>query len=132
MLGDQIGELLGKVTGQRVIENHKVEVSYSGEGTFEGIPVTVIVTLVSIHLQDGSVHGKGKGIAMTKDSQDVATWTGQGIGRNTSSGAIRFIGSLFFKSQFGAKLGFLDNIASVFEDEIEDTGKTHMKIWNWK
>jgi hypothetical protein len=55
MLGDQIGELQGKVTGKRVIENHKVEVSYYGEGTFEGIPVTVIVTFVSIHLQDGSV-----------------------------------------------------------------------------
>jgi hypothetical protein len=52
---------------------------------------------------------------MTRDGQDMATWTGQGIGRFTSPGKIRFTGSLFFSASSNGKLAFLDNIVGVWE-----------------
>jgi hypothetical protein len=38
------------------------------------------------------MYGEGQGVITTKDGQDMATWTGQGIGK------IRFTGSTFFSA----------------------------------
>jgi hypothetical protein len=42
-------------------------------------------------------------------------WTGQGIGRITGPGKIRFTGSLFFNTSSTGKLAFLNNLVGVFE-----------------
>jgi hypothetical protein len=44
---------------------------------------------------------------MTKDGQEMAIWTGQGIGRFTSPGKIRLTGPLFFETSSTGKLAFL-------------------------
>ena len=36
------------------------------------------------------MYGKGQGVVTTKDGQEMATWTGQGIGRFSSPGKISF------------------------------------------
>ncbi|MFL6403284.1 MAG: hypothetical protein ACJ71M_07395 [Nitrososphaeraceae archaeon] len=56
---------------------------------------------------------------MTKDGHDMATWIGQGVGRFTSSGKIRFTGSLLFSASSNGKLAFLNNLAGVFEYEAD-------------
>ncbi len=43
------------------------------------------------------MYGKGQGVVTTKDGQEMATWTGQGIGRFSSPGKISFRGLLFFR-----------------------------------
>jgi hypothetical protein len=69
---------------------------------------------------------------MSKDGQEMATWTGQGIGRFIGPGKIRFIGSLFFSTASAGKLAFLNNLVGVFEYESDESGNTSSKVWEWK
>ena len=69
---------------------------------------------------------------MNKDGQEMATWTGQGIGRFIGSGKIRFAGSLFFSTASAGKLAFLNNLVGVFEYESDESGNTSSKVWEWK
>ena len=57
---------------------------------------------------------------MSKDGQELATWTGQGMGRFISPGKIRFVGSLFFSTSSTGKLAFLNNLVGVFEYESDE------------
>jgi hypothetical protein len=59
----------------------------------------------------------------------MATWTGQGIGRFTSAGKIRFIGSLFYSTSSNGKLAFFNNLVRVFEYEADKQGNTSAKVW---
>jgi hypothetical protein len=63
MLGEQIEELKGKITGQRVIEVEPptIETSVSSSGTIRGIQVTQILTFVGTPAtmsEKGVLHGK--------------------------------------------------------------------------
>ena len=78
------------------------------------------------------MHGEGQGVVMTKDGSEMATWTGQGIGRFTSAGKIRFIGSLFYSTSSNGKLAFFNNLVGVFEYEADEQGDTSAKVWEWK
>jgi hypothetical protein len=66
----------------------------------------------------------------TKDSQEMATWTGQGIGRFSSLGKISFRGSLFFRTNSkNGKLSFLNNLVGVFEYDVDEMGNYSSKVW---
>ena len=78
------------------------------------------------------MQGEGQGVVMTTDGSEMATWTGQGIGRFTSQGKIRFIGSLFFRTSSNGKLAFFNNLVGVFEYESDEQGNTSSKVWEWK
>ena len=94
MLGEQIEDLKGKITSQRVIEVEQptLETSVSSSGTIRGIQVNQILTFVdrpatttSAEGQGGGViHGKGVGTIMSGQSEEVAIFTGEGIGRIVS------------------------------------------------
>ena len=118
MLGDQIGEDKGKITSQRVLDVvdgiPKMEISFSSIGKYKGIETTEITTYWSTPRPGGALYSEGQGVLMTKDGQDMATWTGQGIGRFTSPGKIRFTGSLFFSASSNGKLAFLNNIVGKY------------------
>lgn len=119
MLGDQVGEDNGKVTSQRVIEIvngiPKIETSFSTIGKYRGVETTEIGTYRASPRPDGVMQGEGQGVVMTTDGSEMATWTGQGIGRFSSQGKIRFIGSLFFRTSSNGKLAFFNNLVGVFE-----------------
>jgi len=86
MLGEQIGEETGQVTGTRVLPDEgagpKVEVSFQSSGTTLGVHGSNIGTYISVARPDGTLFGEGQGIA-TSDEGDVVTWRGQGVGRLT-------------------------------------------------
>jgi hypothetical protein len=42
------------------------------------------------------MYGEGQGIVMDKDGQGMVSWKGQGIGKSTGPGKVRFHGSIFF------------------------------------
>ena len=75
-----------------------------------------------------TIHGEGQGVLMSKDGQEMATWTGHGVGRFTSPGKIRFVGSLFFSTASTGKLAFLNNLVGVFEYESDESGNTSAKV----
>ena len=136
MLGEQIIEEKGKITGQRVLDvgegTPKMETSFSAIGKYRGVEGTDTGTYWSTPRPGGAIYGQGQGVVMSKDGQEMATWTGQGVGRFTSTGKIRFVGSLFFSTASAGNLAFLNNLVGVFEYEADEVGNTSSKVWEWK
>jgi hypothetical protein len=100
MLGEQIAEVKGKITGQRVldIEGPSIETSLSASGSLKGIQMKETITFVGkLTNTNGIIHGKGKAVIMAGESE-LATYTGEGIGRVNPSGSINWRGSYFFST----------------------------------
>lgn len=134
MLGEQLSEFKGKVVGQRVlqIEPLLMETTISTKGTIKGVQATDLITFVGSPTNEGGViHGKGKGVLMAGKSE-IATYTGEGIGRFGPSGTIRWRGSIFLSSPSSGKLSSLNNVVGAFEAEIDAEGNFTEKSWEWK
>jgi hypothetical protein len=135
MLGEQIAELKGKIIGQRVldIEGPTIETSVSASGSIKGTQVKETLTFEGrpTTTSKGVLHGKGKGVIMAGESE-LATYTGEGVGRPSSSGSINYRGSIFYSTSSNGKLAFLNNLIGVFESDIDTEGNFSEKIWEWK
>jgi hypothetical protein len=138
MLGDLIYEAEGDLMNMRVISvedrRPKIEVTILQSVLLRGIEVTNIITYSSIPREEGgAIYTEGKGGIMTKssDSNETATWTGQGIA-HYSGQTRRDVGSIFCRTSSNGKLAFLNNMVGVFEYESEEHGTSKGKIWEWK
>src|SRR6476660_6915584 len=136
MLGDLISEEKGKISSQRVLDVEggipKIETSFSATGNYRGVETTATITYWSTPRPGGAIYGEGQGVIMSKDGQEMAPWTGQGIGRFISQGKIRITGSLFFSKASTGRLSFLNNLVGVFEYETDESGNTSAKVWELK
>ncbi len=132
MLGEQIGETKGKRIVRRVLSTDPptVEVTFEDSGHMCGVPTTGMGTYTSVIRPDGSIHGHGEGISMTQDGQ-AFTWTGTGVGKFGAGGAVSYRGMLFFRSA-SPQLAHLNNACGAFEYEVDASGDTVSKIWEWK
>jgi hypothetical protein len=132
MLGELIGETNGKRIVRRVLsmEPPTVEVSFEDAGKLIGAAATGFGTYTSVVSADGSISGHGQGGAFTQDGEMVA-WKGSGLGKFKEHGAISYRGILYYRTT-SAKLAKLNNVAGVFELEIDAEGKMHTKVWEWK
>jgi hypothetical protein len=135
MLGEMIGETRGKITGNRVLPSDgqapKIESSFQESGKMFGMEVTDMGTYWSVTRAGGMLYGEGQGITMIKDGE-MASWTGQGVGKFTGrGGAVSFRGALYYQTS-SSKLARLNSVAVVFEFEVDETGNTHGKFWEWK
>jgi len=133
MLGESIGELKGKISSQRVldVEGPTMETSISTTGSLKGVQVTEILTYVASPSSKGVLHGVGNGVITTTDGE-IATYTGEGIGRFDSSGLLKWRGAIFFETSSEGKLEFLNNIVGVFEAQLDAQGNFIDKTWEWK
>jgi hypothetical protein len=133
MLGEQFGELKGKITGQRVLdaEGPAIETNVSTTGNLAGSQVRVMLTYMGKSVSNGVLHGWGNGVVMSKEG-DVASYTGEAIGKIDSSGTVRWRGSLFYKSSSNGKLASLNNLVLVLEAEVDAEGNFSEKTWEWK
>lgn len=140
MLGEQYLELSGKITGQRVldIEGPTIETSVATKGTIKGVQVQETITFTGRPtVEKGVLHGVGQGVITTTAGSaggepEVITYTGEGVGRISSSGGVKWRGSIFSRTSSGGKLSFLNNMVGVFEAEIDADGNFSEKIWEWK
>ena len=141
MLGEQYLELSGKITGQRVldIEGPTIETSVATKGTIKGVQVQEIITFTGRPtVEKGVLHGVGQGVITTTAAgsaggePEMVTYTGEGVGRISSSGGVKWRGSIFSRTSSGGKLSFLNNMVGVFEAEIDADGNFSEKIWEWK
>jgi hypothetical protein len=134
MLGEQIGELKGKIMGQRVLDSEgpRMETTLSSTGSVRGTNVKETVTFVGSPTSAGVLHGKGHGVLMGGESE-MATFSGEAFGRISSSGNVKWRGSHFYRTMASSgKLAFLNNAVGVFEAEIDAEGNFTEKIWEWK
>jgi hypothetical protein len=135
MLGEQIGEETGQITGIRVLPDEgagpRVEVSFQQSGTLLGAQMSDMGTYVSVTRPDGSLFGDGQGVIMTDDGE-MATWRGQGVGRFTGHGtAVAYRGAIYYQTA-SQRLARLNSIAVIFEYETDESGKTAAKAYEWK
>lgn len=134
MLGDQLGEVTGVVSGFRIIAGPmgpRVETNFEGKGTFAGQDVTEIVTYWAQARMDGTFYGGADGLVVTPDTQS-AVYTGNGVGRMKGDNlAAQWRGALYYTSFSPAFAGF--NLTAVlFEFEIEPDGKAMtIRTWGW-
>lgn len=133
MLGELIGEMQGKVSSQRVIDvkGPTMETSIMASGSLKGVQVTEALTYMANTTSKGILHGVGNGI-MTTQEGDVATYTGEGIGKFDGSGILKWRGAIFFEASSEGKLGFLNNTVGVFEAQVDTGGNFTDKTWEWK
>jgi hypothetical protein len=133
MLSEFIGELKGKITGQRVlsVEGPKMETSVSASGNLRGAQVTETLTYVASRTSKGVLHGVGNGVIMSTEGE-LVTYTGEGIGKLDSSGTLKWRGAIFFTTESTGKLSSLNNQVGVFEAQVDAEGNFSDKTWEWK
>jgi hypothetical protein len=133
MLGEFIGELKGKITGQRVlsVEGPKMETSVSASGNLRGAQVTETLTYVASRTSKGVLHGVGNGVIMSTEGE-LVTYTGEGRGKLDSSGTLKWRGAIFFTTESTGKLSSLNNQVGVFEAQVDAEGNFSDKTWEWK
>jgi hypothetical protein len=131
MLGAQLGETKGKRIARRVlsIDPPTVEVSFEDSGHMFGVSTTGIGTYTSVVRPDGSIYGEGQGINMTQDGEGIS-WKGTGVGKFGPGGAVSYRGMLFFQTN-SQKLA-LGSTCAAFEYEVDASGGTTSKFWEWK
>jgi hypothetical protein len=132
MLGEQIGETKGRRLVRRVLSVNPTtaEVSFEDSGQMLGVPTTGMGSYTSVVQPDGSIFGHGQGLNMTADGEGV-TWTGTGVGHFGPGGSVSYRGMLFFHTT-SQKLARLNNACGAFEYEVDATGATVSKVWEWK
>lgn len=132
MLGEMIGELKGKMTGNRVLSVEccpKIESSFQDMGKILDVEVTNIGTFWYIFKEEGGLYGEGQGVLFANDGE-IATWKAQGIGKVKGKGA-EWIVSVFFNTS-SKKLARLNDIIGLGEFQIDEEGNSHENIWEWK
>jgi hypothetical protein len=156
MLGEQYGELKGKVIGQRVldVEGPTIETSVSASGTVKGMSVQEMITFIGTPTAEkGVIHGVGKGVLSTTGGggePEMVPYTGEGLGSLDSSGSMKWRGCVFYltRKQYYSKtsdpgsshtshgeeekLSVLNNLVGLFESEIDAAGNFSEKLWEWK
>ena len=132
MLGNQIGETKGKRLVRRVIsiDPPTAEVSFEDSGQMLGTKTTGMGSYTSIVRPDGSIYGQGQGLSMTDEGEGI-TWTGTGLGKFGPGGSVSYRGMLFFQTT-SKKLAALNNSCAAFEYDVDPSGQTVSKMWEWK
>jgi hypothetical protein len=102
-------------------EGPAIETNVSATGNLAGSQVRVTLTYMGKPVSNGVLHGLGNGVVMSMEG-DVASYTGEAIGKIDSSGTVRWRGSLFYKSSSNGELASLNNLVVVLEAEVDAEG----------
>jgi hypothetical protein len=137
MLGDQIGEVHGQITNQRVNPGEHglmptVETNFNQRGTLLGVEVTGLGTYTGQMRPDGSLVATGQGVLRSPDGSSRASWQGQGVGQFAPDGrSINWRGSVIYTSDSPA-FAELRTTLGVFEFTSTAEGGAEGKLWAWK
>lgn len=136
MLGELLFEIKGRLAGSRVLnaDEYKVEHYMIEEGKFKDSEITILGTFWTIPVGKNVTYVESQGIITTKDSQDNTTFRGYGIEHSKEQVGASFRGSVFWKSSISTngKLSSLNKKIGVFETEVDDSGNSIEKVWEWK
>jgi hypothetical protein len=134
MIGESIGELTGRQVGMRLPRHHggemKIERTMEAKGKMLGTEVTFISTIWSREKQQGGMSVKGHGIMVTKTGETAKLW-GSGVSIPKTGGGWSVRGARFLQTSTPA-LSRLNNVAIVFEIDIDEDGTYHDRMWEWK
>jgi hypothetical protein len=130
----------GRIIGQRVLAvapQPQLEFSFMANASINNGGGNAVInaintgTSVSTLNADGTFRGEGQGILRTQGG-GVATWTNQVVGSITPEGTIitRGVGIWSTPSTTG-ELGFMNNMITVFEVQIDSEGNLSAREWEW-
>jgi hypothetical protein len=140
MIGRLIDVVQGKIVSQRVIPpetsdgTFKMEVSYSGSGTFNGVNVTEMWTFVNTYRPNGVIQGVGQGAISTKDHTEIASAIGYGRGHIQQGGNnIVFPTVQLYSTDSTGKLAFLKTLIGLSEWKVNNNSGTYSyRMWELK
>jgi len=135
MIGEMLGELSGKIVGQRVVSHYgrgpaKIERTMETKGKILGQEVTLLATFWAMDRPQGGMFSRGHGILMTKGGEK-AVIRGAGISVPSKGPGWSMRGSRYVQTT-SAALKRLNEVAVVFEIEITPDGMIKDKWWEWK
>ena len=136
MIGEKLYEIIGKVTGERVLRGEALgdvmlEVSFQGTGRIFGLDTIESGTYKASMKAPGALYAEGQGLSLTTEGEGV-TWHGTGVGRPTGKGmAAHWRGAIYYTTQ-APKLARLNTMAVVFEWDIDEHGNARGTTWEWK
>jgi hypothetical protein len=129
----------GRIIGQRVLAvtpQPQLEFSFMANASINkgnDVAINAINTGTSVSTlnADGTFRGEGQGILRTQGGE-AATWTNQVVGSITPEGTIitRGVGIWSTPSTTG-ELGFMNNMITVFEVQIDREGNLSAREWEW-
>ncbi|MCK9517762.1 MAG: hypothetical protein M0R74_01865 [Dehalococcoidia bacterium] len=137
MLGEQIGQMQGKVVGRRVLPGEdyryvKMEVTVEENGELYGSPVTEAGTYVVFERVPEQLYGTGQGV-IGLASGEGAIWNGHGVGTMTGEGmSMKMRFSIAVQAPKEGKLAPLNQVLVVGEHDVDDEGNTQTRMWEWK
>ena len=134
MIGDMIGELTGKLSGQRIIRKHhhelKLERTIESKGKIFGTDVTFLATMKLMERPQGGMYSEGNGVMMTAKGEKVILH-GSGITIPGKDGSMSTRGIRYAQTAVPS-LSRLNNVAFVFELEVMPDGTVRDKWWELK
>jgi hypothetical protein len=136
MIGEMLGELTGKIVGQRIVPHHhrgghlKIERTMETKGKILGQEVTFLATFWSMERPRGGMFSRGRGILTTKNGEKVML-RGAGISVPSKGPGWSMRGTRYAQTT-SAALKRLNEVALVFETEITPDGTIRDKWWEWK
>lgn len=133
MIGDVIGELTGKIIGERIVRHHHGEVMFEktmeSRGKILGTEVTLFATIKVRERPQGGMFAKGNGVLLTATGEKVIL-SGSGIsipGKDHMS----MRGMRYAQTTIPA-FARLNNVGLAFEIEMMKDGAVRDKMWEWK
>jgi hypothetical protein len=112
----------------------KTQDSYTATGILKDVGnVTDKSTFITTYQSDSgnTSTSAGHGIITTKDGE-IATYTGQDLGRTDKNGTDTYHGILIFQTDSNGKLAFLDNLVGLYEYKSWFNGTKSGIIWEWR
>jgi hypothetical protein len=128
---------VGKLIGQRVVSTAngitpQIEYTSTENGTIKGVGnVTNLQTWTATISPLRINYGVGQGVITTADGQDMATWTGYGVGKFNINGTTTYHDIIFFNTNSTGKLAFLKNLEGLHISEVDGNRRT-AEIYEWK
>jgi hypothetical protein len=135
MIGEMLGELTGKIIGQRIVSHYdgghlKIERTMETKGRILGHEVTFLATFWSMERPQGGMFSKGHGVLMLRDGEKAMV-RGAAISVPSMGPGWSMRGSRYIQTK-SPLLKRLNEVAIVFETEITPDGMVHDKWWEWK
>jgi hypothetical protein len=136
MLGEQVGEVTGRVTAIRVLPpdgpDMNYEISVQGSGTLLGVEVNFLASYHQVVHADKSIFCPVGHVTLTAADGDIAYWTGYAIGEFTGKPPASRITPCGHIHTASAKWDRLNRVSIITEWVVSEDGTGKWAIWEWK
>jgi hypothetical protein len=107
------------------------QVSYSGIGVVKGVNFSAVGTVLIMPRSDKALDLNGHAVIATNNGEK-GTYTFYSLGYTGADGTTKDNGTATFHTTSSGRLGVVDNLLLVLEDQIDKAGNGMTLGWEWK